>query len=132
MRRQVLRAWLVAALPLVGGQLMTIDWTRDPADGAFGIFLGAAAGAALTVLALLLGLALRLPTRAHGRVKLACRLAGAAGVLLVTTALAADAGAPTDLLGGGEQRHPVLLHAGAFALALAMANLPRARRTGEG
>jgi len=132
LRRQLQRAWLVASLPLAGSQLMTVDWEGDPADAAFGILLGAVAGAALTIIALLLGLALRLPTRASSRVLLACRLAGATGVLLATAALAADASAPAGALGGADQRHPLLLHLGAFALAFALANLPRARREAEG
>jgi len=132
MRRQVLRAWLLAALPLAGGQLMTVDWAHDPADGAFAILLGAVAGAAITIIALLMGLALRLPTRDAAGVLLGCRVAGAAGVLLVTIALAANVNAPADALGDGGQRHPLLLAGGAFALAFALANLPRARPSAGG
>jgi hypothetical protein len=128
LRRQGLRAWALASLPLAGGHLMTVDWAHEPADAAFGIGVGAAAGASLTVIALLAGLALRLPTRDSARVTLACRLLAAAGLLAATIALAANASAPTDALGTSELRHPALLHAGALALAFAMANLPRPRR----
>ena len=128
LRQQGLRAWALSSLPLAGGQLMTVNWAHDPADAAFGICLGTAAGAALTVLAILAGLTLRLPTRDPARVTLACRLLAAGGVLAVTAALAANATAPSDALGASELRHPALLHAGAAALAFSVANLPRPRR----
>lgn len=131
LRRQGLRAWALAALPLAGAQLMTVDWTHDPVDALFGVLLGGVAGATLTVVALLAGLALRLPTRDRARVLLACRSLGALGVLAVTVALAANAAAPADALGASELRHPALLHAGALALAFAVANLPRPRRDAD-
>lgn len=128
LRQQGLRAWALSTLPLAAAQLMTVDWVHDPADAAFGLCLGAAAGATLTVIALLAGLALRLPTRDSAKVTLACRLLAAGGVLAVTAALAANATAPSDTLGASELRHPALLYAGAAALAFSVANLPRPRR----
>lgn len=128
LRQQGLRAWALSTLPLAGGQLMTVDWGHDPADAAFGILLGAAAGAALTVIGILAGLALRLPTRDVGKVTLGCRLLAAAGAIGVTAALVATASAPSDALGASDLRHPALLHAGAAALAFSVANLPRPRR----
>ncbi len=132
LRQQGLRAWLLASLPLAGAQLMTVDWAHEPADAAFGILLGAVAGATLTVVAILSGLALRLPTRDRAKVILVARLLAALGILSATAALAANVAAPTNPLGSSELRHPVLLHAGAFALAFAVANLPRPRRDPEG
>ena len=129
LRQQALRGWLLSTLPLAGGQLMTVDWANDPADAVFGVLLGAAAGATLTVLAVLLGLALRLPTRDPAKVGLAGKVLAGLGTLAVTVALAANATGAADALGTAELRHPALLYAGAFALAAAVANLPRPRRT---
>ncbi len=130
LRRQGLRAWALSALPLAGAQLMSVDWMHDPLDAALGVVLGAVAAATLTVVALLAGLALRLPTRDRGRVLLACRALGALGAVGVTVALSANAAAPASALGASELRHPALLHASALAIAFAVANLPRPRRDG--
>ncbi len=130
LRQQGLRAWALATLPLAGGQLMTVDWANDPADAGFALLFGAVAGATLTVISLLAGLALRLPTRDHAKVTLAGRILALAGTLAVTAALAANATGAADALGTADLRHPALLYSGAFALAFSVANLPRPRRTG--
>jgi hypothetical protein len=132
LRRQGLRAWLVSSLPLAGGHLMTVDWANDPADAAFGVFVGAVAGATLTVIALLAGLTLRLPTRDPAKVALAGKILALLGTVAVTAALAANAAAPTDALGTADLRHPYLLHGGALAIAHAVTNLPRSRRKPAG